>query len=174
MIDLKKYSFNKHSEKYINFFKKERTQLKRLLSEAKIDHIGSTSVKGLGGKEILDILISVPKRNVMTTINKLEKSGYEYRPLSGDKQRRFLRKDVVYLGKKSRVHIQLTYDGSPTWLANVALRDYLIKNKDMAKQYASIKKEAVDYAKGSGKKYREYKKSFLDRIEKLALKGIKR
>jgi len=52
----------------------------------------------------------------------------------------------------------------------IAIRDYLKKHKGIAREYEKIKKEAVKYAKGEGKRYREYKNSFLQKIEKLALK----
>ena len=54
----------------------------------------------------------------------------------------------------------------------LAVRDYLRKNPEALKEYEQIKKEAIKHAKGEGRKYREYKKSFLQKIEKLALKSI--
>ena len=52
----------------------------------------------------------------------------------------------------------------------ITVRDYLEKNPKAIKEYERVKKEAIKHAKGEGKKYREYKKSFLQKIEKLALK----
>ena len=50
----------------------------------------------------------------------------------------------------------------------IAIRDYLRKNPETAKEYEKLKKKAVIYAKGNGEKYRKYKNNFLQNIERLA------
>ena len=74
-IDLKKYSFNKYSKKYHQLFNKEKIKLKKIFLKAKVEHIGSSSIKGLGGKGIIDIAISVPKKEIQSTRKKLQKEG---------------------------------------------------------------------------------------------------
>jgi len=170
MIDLKKYSFNKHSGKYKQLFNKEKSKLKKIFPRAEIEHVGSSSIKGLGGKGIIDIAISVPKNQIQSTIKKLERNGYDFRPTGGDKERSFFQKIIKYKGNERRVHIQLTHSNSKSWKSMLAVRDYLRKNPKAIKEYERVKKEAIKHAKGEGKKYREYKKSFLQKIEKLALK----
>ncbi len=170
MADLKKYSFNKHSEKYKQLFNKERAKLKEIFPRAEIEHVGSSSINGLGGKGIIDIAISVPKNQIQKAIKKLERNGYDFRPTGGDKERSFFQKIIIYEGNERRVHIQLTHSDSKTWKSMLAVRDYLRKNPKAIKEYERVKKEAIKHAKGKGKKYREYKKSFLQKIEKLALK----
>ena len=46
------------------------------------------------------------------------------------------------------MHIQLTNTNSKTWKSMIALREYLKKHKDVAKEYTQIKKEAIKHAKG--------------------------
>jgi len=72
MADLKKYSFNKYSRKYKQFFNREKIKLKKIFPKAEIEHIGSTAVFGLGGKGIIDIAISVPKNQIQKAIKKLQ------------------------------------------------------------------------------------------------------
>ena len=170
MADLKKYSFNKHSEKYKQLFNKEKSKLKKIFPRAKIEHVGSSSVNGLGGKGIIDVAISVPKKEIRNTIKQLERNGYDFRPTGGDKERSFFQKIIKFKENERRVHIQLTHSNSKTWKSMLAVRDYLRKNPKAIKEYELVKKEAIKYAKGEGKKYREYKKSFLQKIEKWALK----
>ncbi len=165
-----KYKFRKYADNYPYLFKKEKSMIKKLLKKANIEHIGSSSVNGLGGKGIIDIAIAVPKKEMLKTIKKLKKFKYDYKKFAGNKERKFLQKIIKYKGKERRIHIQLTSHGSGTWKSMTTIRDYLRKHKDMAKKYAMLKKEAVKYAKGDGEKYRNYKKSFLDKIEKMALK----
>ncbi|MBT4835167.1 GrpB family protein [Candidatus Woesearchaeota archaeon] len=170
MADLKKYSFNKHSEKYKQLFNREKAKLKKIFPRAKIEHVGSSSINGLGGKGIIDVAISVPKNQIQNAIEKLERNGYNFRPNGGDKERSFFQKIIKYKGNERRVHIQLTHSNSKSWKSMLAVRDYLRKNPEAIKEYERVKKEAIKHAKGEGKRYREYKKSFLQKIEKLALK----
>ncbi|NIA04057.1 MAG: hypothetical protein GWP09_01775 [Nitrospiraceae bacterium] len=170
MADLKKYSFHKYSEKYKQLFNREKAKLKKILPKANIEHIGSSSIKGLGGKGIIDIAISVPKKQIQTATRKLERNGYDFRPKGGNKERIFFQRVIRYNGNERRVHIQLTHLNSKSWRSMLAVRDYLRKNPKARREYERIKKEAVKYAKGEGEKYREYKKPFLQKIEKLALK----
>lgn len=167
MADLKKYSFNRHSEKYFNIFKKEKSRLKKIFPNASIEHMGSSAVKGLGGKKIVDVLVSVPKKEIEKSIRKLQKNGYLYKPSGGTKERKFFKRQA---SKEMQVHIQLTHHGSYTWKASVAVRDYLNKHSKAREEYAQVKKDAVRHAKGEGEEYRKFKKPFLDKLEKKALK----
>lgn len=169
MINLKKYSFNKYSEKYKRLFNDEKTKLRNIFPKSKIEHVGSSSVIGLDGKGIIDIAISVQKKEIQNAINELQGNGYNYFLSSNNKERYFFQKIIRYSKKERRVHIQLTYHNSKTWNSMIAVRNYLRKNKVLIKEYTQVKKEAIKYAKGDGKKYRDYKKHFLQKIEKLAL-----
>ena len=170
MVKYKKYSFKKYKEDYTQLFKKEKYKLKKIFPKAETEHIGSSAIRNLGGKGIIDIAISVSKKAIPNAIKKLQRNGFEYKPFAGDKDRIFLQKIIKYAGNERRVHIQLTNTNSKTWKSMMALREYLKKHKDVAKEYAQVKREAVKHAKGEGKKYRKYKKFFLQKIEKLALK----
>jgi len=171
MENFRKYSFKKYSRDYPKLFSKERCKLNKILLNLYIEHVGSSSVIGLSGKGIIDIAISVPKSSIQKTIRILKNNGYEYLPNAGDKERKFFQRIVKCHKTERRVHVQLTYFGSHTWKALIAVRNYLNLNSEARKQYEKVKKEAVKYAKGEGKKYRKYKKSFLDKLEKQALKS---
>lgn len=174
MVNLKKYSFKKYSDNFPGLFYKEKIKLQKIFPKADIEHVGSSSVKGLGGKGIIDIAVSVPKKEIAKSIKKLQANGYDCRPNGGDKERKFFQKIIKYSKNERRVHIQLTYNNSHTWKAFIAVRDYLRRNKKEALRYAQVKKEAFKRAKGEGEKYRKHKKSFLDALEKKALKEMKK
>jgi len=170
MNDVRKYSYHKYSEMYKRLFNKEKSKLKKVLSEVKIKHVGSTSIPGLGGKGIIDIAIKTPINKLNQFIKKLKKLGYENNldhPI--DDRRAFLQKRILYNGKERRIHIHLTLDDN-FWNSFIVFRDYLRNHDKERDAYDQIKKEAVKHAKGKAKKYRESKTSFLKRIQKLALK----
>ena len=124
----------------------------------------------MGGKGIIDIAISVPKNKIEKAIKTLQDSNYVFFPSPDRKERHFFVKTIKYNRNERRIHIQLTHNNSTTWKSHIAIREYLRKNKESARKYEKIKKKAISYAKGDGKKYRAYKNKFLQRIEKLALK----
>jgi GrpB-like predicted nucleotidyltransferase (UPF0157 family) len=167
----KKYVFREYSSDYPRLFLLEKQKLRKIFTKALIEHIGSSSVKGLGGKGIIDIGIAVSKKELAKSILKLQKIGYDYRTSGGDIERRFFQKIIKYAGNERRIHIQLTYENSRTWRAMISLRNYLRENVVIAKDYAKIKRMAVKYANGDGQKYKSYKKNFLDNLEKQVLKN---
>ena len=73
------------------------------------------------------------------------------------------------MGKERRIHIHLTLNNK-FWKSFIAFRDYLRNHDNSRDKYAKIKKEAVKHAKGEGKKYRQYKDKFLEKLSKEALK----
>jgi len=166
-----KYVFKKYSTNYTKLFLSEKRRLRKIFPKAIIEHIGSSSVTGLGGKGIIDIAIAVPKKDLTASIIKLQMIGYNYRPFGGDAERKFFQKIIRYAGNERRVHIQLTYENSRNWNSVIGVRDYLRGNPDAAEEYAQLKRRAVKYAKGESKKYREYKQRFLKVLEKKVLKN---
>ena len=61
LMNMDKYVFRDHSPKYKSFFEFERKKIAKILLKAKVEHVGSTAISGLGGKGIIDIMIGVPK-----------------------------------------------------------------------------------------------------------------
>ena len=170
MPDLKKYSFTKYSEKYKQLFSKEKSKLKKVFPKAKIEHVGSTSIPGLGGKSIIDIVIKTPRNKINQFLKKLKELGYESNLEHPKNDKRvFLQRRIKYREKERDIHVHLVSDNK-FWDSFIVVRDYLRDHDKECKEYARIKKEAIKHATGEGKKYRKYKNTFLERILKLALK----
>ncbi|MBS3083859.1 GrpB family protein [Candidatus Pacearchaeota archaeon] len=139
-INKDKYKFEKYNPIYKILFQKEKAKLIKIFPKSQIEHVGSTSVPDLGGKGIIDIAISAPKNQINNSIKLLEKNGFEYKIKPLDKKRKFLQKIKSYRKKQRRIHIHLTNKNSIIWKSLIALRDYLIKNKEAREEYAKIKK----------------------------------
>jgi len=157
-MTFKKYKFRKYDKKYPELFKREKAKLRKSLGKnVFIEHVGSTSVPGLGGKGVLDIMVAVAKKDVGKVKKKLEKAGYVFKKSGGERDRLFFKKEYKYRGKVRMVHIQLTSNNSYIHKRMIKFRDCLIKDKKQAKKYAELKKKAVKKAGGEGKVYRECK-----------------
>jgi len=166
----RKYVFRKYSERFPALFAYEKKRLREIFPSALIEHVGSSAVPNLGGKGIVDVMVAVPKQSVASALRKLTAHEYEYTGRGGSQDRKFLRRIVRYAGRERGVHIHLTHDGSHIWRAAVAVRNYLRRNKTIAREYAKLKRLAVREAGDDGKKYRRLKKDFLDQIERKALR----
>jgi GrpB-like predicted nucleotidyltransferase (UPF0157 family) len=159
---VQKYIFRKYDSRSPTLFKLESNRLKKILGPgAKIQHIGSTAIPGLGGKGILDIAVGVGKSGVLLAKTKLVKAGFEYREIASTKVRLFFRKDYVDARIMRRVHLHLVIFDSQDWNDMVKFRDFLLNNTKEAIRYANIKEEGVKKAKGLGKIYRNFKEKFI-------------
>jgi GrpB-like predicted nucleotidyltransferase (UPF0157 family) len=175
MIDNDLYVFRKHDKKYPELFKKEETLLRGIIGpESRIEHIGSTSIHGLGGKGIIDIIIIVKKNSMLPAKRKLKKAGFIYKPSASTSERLFFKKENSIPQRSKFVHLHLTYEESLEWKKALAFAEYIRKNRKARADYVTIKKEAVEYAKGNGQKYREYKNEFMAKTTQLALQRFKK
>jgi len=168
--DMEKYEFRKQDKNFVLLYRRELTKLRKILPRrASIEHIGSSAVKGLGGKGLIDVVIAVPERGIGSAKNLLVKGGYKFIPDAGDKERLFFFRDYASKRGKRRVHLHLTPHNSKTFIGMVALRDYLIAHKDEARKYEEVKRKAVKIAKGNGKEYRRLKDQYLKRLTEKAV-----
>ncbi|MEK6879543.1 MAG: GrpB family protein, partial [Nanoarchaeota archaeon] len=133
-----------------------------------------TAVKGLGGKGIIDVLISVKKKNIAKNKKRLEKEGYVFHASGSGKERIYFDREYVYNGKARRVHLHLNPHGGFELRRAIAFVKYLTAHPDKMKEYAKIKREGAEYAKGEAQKYRDYKQKFLEKLGKEALREFKK
>jgi GrpB-like predicted nucleotidyltransferase (UPF0157 family) len=109
----------------------------------RIEHVGSTAVVGLGGKGIIDILISVPREKMGEYSSKLREAGYVFSPQACTKDRYFYKQDIETAKYRTRrFHIHLTYPSSQDEQETLAFRDYLRNHPEEVKRYSDIKEEA--------------------------------
>lgn len=161
-----KYKFRKYNKNYPKLYSKEKIKLKKILPKSNIEHIGSTSVKNLGGKGIIDIIISVPKKELTKSKNKIITAGYKFKASGGEKNRLFFEKDYKNNKRIRRVHLHLTSLNSKIWKNAIKIREILKYDKEKQQKYEQIKKDVVKKAKGNGKTYRRLKDKFLKEILK--------
>lgn len=157
-----KYVFREFSREYAGFFIQEKEKLRKILETAKIEHVGSTSIKGLGGKGIVDILVGVSR--FPEAKKRLEQEKYKFSENGSTQQRLFFSREYSYKSQKRKVHLHLTKVNGRDWEEIIGFRNYLLKHPKLAEQYASIKKEGVKKAWGDGEKYRKHKEKFIRNV----------
>ena len=138
----------------------------------KIEHVGSTAVPDLGGKNILDIVIGSSK-NTQKIKERLERLGYILVDDAGTPARLFFYKDTIYRKKRIRMHLHLVKFNGRDWREMVAFRNYLLCNKSAVKEYIKIKKQAVRLAHGNKEIYIKAKNRFIERVTQKALRQLR-
>lgn len=128
-----------HQDYWATWYNEEAILLKKILSNDKINrisHIGSTSIKTIWAKPIVDILIEVPSDYNMNVVKEIL-INYGYLCMSEEKNRISFNKGYTEYGFSERVyHLHLRFLGDNDELY---FRDYLIENPAIAKDYENLK-----------------------------------
>lgn len=148
-------------------FEKEAQLLLDTINEdlVRIEHIGSTSIKGLGAKPIIDIMIGINDFNYADDhISGIEKLNYQYISKYEDimPQRRFFIKESA--GKRTH-HIHMVQYASSFWKRHLFFRDHLRTNKNDRDAYEQLKRELSRKEWNDGNEYADAKSDFIKNIE---------
>ncbi len=148
------------------FFFLEKKKIAKVLGlTAKIEHIGSTAVPGLGGKGIVDIVVGVSQKRLPEAKNKLQEAGYEFRQQASCPERLFFRIDHPYNNRTRRVHVHLTVINGKTWNGMTGFRNFLLKHPDTVDKYVKIKKKrGLKWLMAMDRNTENIKKSLLKRF----------
>ena len=152
-------------------FEHERRALETILGpDAKIHHVGSTSVCGLAAKPIIDILVEVPQVEPLDSQAAAFRGlGYEPRGEYGIPGRRYFVK-----GTSKRTHqIHAFRSGSHDAHRHLALRDFLRANEEARDAYAAVKRRAAAECGNNGHAYVALKDDFIRLLEAHALTALR-
>lgn len=150
-------------------FRKEADAISRILGDnlVLIHHIESTSVPFLAAKPIIDIMPVVKDLSGVDAVSgEFVKLGYEYLGEFGIKGRRYLRKGGQE--RTHQIHIFQMEDDTNI-LRHLAFRDYLRSHRDVAMEYAELKKDLAARFPYDIDGYCDGKDAFVKKIENLAL-----
>ncbi|MCC5890697.1 MAG: GrpB family protein [Alkalibacterium sp.] len=132
-----------------------------------IEHIGSTAIKEVMAKPVVDILVGVPSLEDDQTdfIKQLKDCGF-YRL-------RVEKPDEIVLARftdetfESKTHfIHLTQYKGPLWNDLLYFRDYLNTHQSVRKEYEEIKKAFVKEKAEGIAEYTDLKEEFVKRVLK--------
>ena len=143
-----------HDPRLIELASTEKARLAVLLAPWLVDgveHVGSTAVPGLAAKPIIDLMASVrdPDEVVDQAGQQLWAAGWWYVPPeldSGGSWRRFFVKPDSS-GQHRYAHLHVIAAGQPRWTEQIAFRDALRRDDELAERYADLKRRlAAEHA----------------------------
>jgi GrpB-like predicted nucleotidyltransferase (UPF0157 family) len=143
-------------------YEKEKELIRRVLGHriSAIEHIGSTAVPNLGGKNIIDIMAGISSFDEANEcLPPLESIGYkDVTPQPDDVEWYYC------LGKSQHgvgYHLHLVKFDSEHWKKLVIFRDFLRKNPQVAQEYYNLKKELAAKYGTDHLGYTEAKSAFI-------------
>lgn len=164
-----KVEVKEHEGKWREMFENESRKLEEIFGNELIDihHIGSTAVRNLKAKPIIDIM---PVVRHIESVDSHDKQMIEigYEPLGefGIRGRRFFRK-----GEEKRTHQIHVFqkDNKGDIERHLAVRDYLRTHPEAAKHYGDIKSHLAIKFPNDIESYVNGKDSFVKKLEERAL-----
>ena len=167
MVELEKQDFIKNKELYKSIENKLR---KDIDINIPIDHVGSTAIPNMYGKNIIDILIGVKDNNEFNKIKEiLEKNGFFAST----------RKDIYQFfastkeeTKSGDIHIHLVIKDTDRYKEFLILKKYLLKNKEEVKNYSDFKLKILKDGINNREEYKRIKSKYVSDLIKRAKEVI--
>ncbi len=156
-----------HDPRLIEQAETERARLTELLAPwlaNGVEHVGSTSVPGLAAKPIIDLMALV--RDLDAVVDQagdaLYADGWHYVPPNLDIRpwRRFFVKPDPS-GQHRYAHLHVIPVGHPRWAEQIAFRDALRQDDDLASRYGDLKRRLAAEHPGDREAYTEAKGEFV-------------
>ncbi|USK54529.1 GrpB family protein [Cytobacillus solani] len=137
------------------------------LEENRIEHIGSTAIKGMSAKPIIDILVGVDD------LSKVDKPLFKDFYRAGFLRLKVERPGEIVLAKftddtyEVKTHyIHLVEYHKELWNNLIFFRDYLISDETAKKRYLEVKKEYLKKSSTGVNEYTDFKGEFVKSIFK--------
>jgi GrpB-like predicted nucleotidyltransferase (UPF0157 family) len=136
--------------------------------DVELHHIGSTAIRGIFAKPIIDILLLAPRiESLDLKASAMVVLGYECMGEFGIAGRRYFRKDSPKGVRTHQVHAFAR--GSHHAERHLAFRDYMNAHPAIALHYSSLKQRLASAFPGDLEQYMDDKDTFVKHHETLAL-----
>lgn len=157
-------SLENNYELYKKIFKEEKAYLESVFKENrfKIEHVGSTAVKNLLSKPVVDIAIGVDDLNSFKKYYSLLNKRYTITE-NREKEEILLVKENE---KETFCLIHVLDIKSNRYTNMIKFRDILINNLDILKKYENLKIDLAKKYKDDRKNYTKSKNEFINKVLK--------
>ncbi len=140
-------------------------KLKDLLKDDIVDaqHIGSTSIRNICAKPIVDIVVGVSSFDKIMRHNEdLLANGVVYRRQDHPGQHLYVCGDLENDVQTHYIHVVIW--GQDAWNNYINLRDYLNAHEEMAKEYSELKERLAEEYSNDRMAYTKGKSALIERI----------
>ena len=155
MVELINQDYDKNKSLYLSIEK----SLQENLGDVSIDHVGSTAIPHIMGKNIIDVLVGVNREDFDRVRDVLISMGYCPSERSRTDIYQFFASTVEET-VSGDTHIHLVVKNTDRYNEFIILRDYLLDNPSEAIAYSNHKKEILSMNL-SRAEYREIKSKYV-------------
>jgi len=144
-------------------------KLKEILKNDIVDaqHIGSTSIKNIWAKPIIDIVVGVENFDKIFRYNDiLSANGIIYRRQDHPGQHLYICGDLNNNIHTHYIHVVIW--GQKAWNDYLNMRDYLNANDEKAAEYSKLKKDLAEKFSDNRVAYTDAKSSLVEKLLKEA------
>jgi len=139
-----------------------RHNLSALLGRRAIDiqHVGSTSIRGVAAKPILDVDVLIDRRAWSAVLELLCSAGYEHQGDLGIAGREAFAAPPTAIAH----HLYVCISGTPEWNRHLRFRDYLRLHPDVAADYVRLKRRLAVTHRDDRAAYTAAKSEFVEQV----------
>lgn len=167
MVELKVQDYEKNKMAYAE---KERVLFSVLGDDVEINHVGSTAIPDMCGKNIIDILVGAKNQEEFLRFKEIIAGlGYFASQNSRTEIYQFFASRQGETGEGDS-HIHLVIKNTERYNDFLTLRDYLLVNKKEAEDYSNHKKKLVEMGVVDRKEYRRVKSEYVSALIERARK----
>lgn len=156
-----KVVLSEYNSDWVALFEEEKQRLLSVCEDKikTIEHVGSTSIPGLIAKPLIDIALTFENwESGNALIEPIVSLNYEFIAGAGVADRLLFVKRV---DGDSYYHIHAYSQGSTNYKNQILFRDYLRNHKEIAEEYAQLKKNLYEEYKDNRPRYTEGKEKFI-------------
>ena len=165
MVELIRQNYKNNKKIYDRVKKQLQDELD---SNIPIDHVGSTAIVNMYGKNIIDILIGAKDKDEFEYIKSvIEKNGFIASLKSSNDIYQFFSSTSGETASGD-VHIHLVIKNTEMYLEFLILKYYLQHNKFEAKKYSDFKRKLVSSGVKDRKEYKKEKSEYVLELLKRA------
>lgn len=159
----RKYGVVSYDPNWIQRFEELKQKLQSLFVDARIEHIGSTSVPGMSGKECIDVLVIVNNiQGVEDHVAEMEELGFIYAGEFVMKDSRLFR---IMEDNRLLANVHFFPVDHPHIREMLEMRDYLRSHPEEVDAYSKLKQELYAKYPDNYASYRKEKDEYMDKLK---------
>lgn len=129
-----------------------------------VEHVGSTAVPGLPAKPVIDLMAPVRSlTDAEAADGVLAEAGWHLVPPELDR-RPWRRMHVLPRCGRRSAHLHLVEPGHRRWRDTIVFRDQLRQRRDIAQEYARLKRATAQAHRGDREAYTDAKSTFVESV----------
>jgi len=172
-LDTRVVTIVDYDPRWPQMYEEERARIQETIGEYLIDiqHVGSTSIPGLGAKPIIDIMPVIRDISLISyCVQPMATLDYAYFGENGIPKRHYFRKPADIASQLHTHHVHIVEKGHDQWVMMLLFREYLRLHPESAREYDVLKRELAAQYGSDRVGYTDAKEAFVKSIIRSAVK----